>query len=148
LVLFPAKLQRSIEFMATATVKYLGDLRTECTHLASGTTILTDAPVDNKGKGEMFSPTDLVATAYASCMITIMGIYCNERNIAFTHAEATVTKIMGTGPRRITGITISVDLTGNQWDADTAEHVIRAGKACPVAHSVHPEIEITFEFHV
>lgn len=134
--------------MATAKVKYLGDLRTECTHLASGTVIQTDAPVDNKGKGEKFSPTDLVATAYASCMITIMGIYCNERNIRFEHAEATVTKIMGTGPRRITGITIDLDLTGNQWDQETADHVIRAGKACPVAHSVHSDIEITFEFHV
>ncbi len=134
--------------MATAIVKYLGDLRTECTHIASGTTILTDAPVDNKGKGEKFSPTDLVATAYASCMITIMGIYCNEREIPFTHAEATVTKVMGSGPRRITEIVISYDLSGNNWNQETAEHVIRAGKACPVAHSVHPEIEITFEFHV
>jgi putative redox protein len=73
--------------MLTSTVKYLGDLRTECTHLKSNTIIVTDAPVDNKGKGSTFSPTDLVATAYASCMLTIMGIYCNEHQLEFKHAE-------------------------------------------------------------
>ena len=67
--------------MITSEIKYLGNLRTECHHLASGTVIETDAPIDNKGKGERFSPTDLVATAYASCMMTIMGIYCNEHGI-------------------------------------------------------------------
>lgn len=134
--------------MATSTVKYLGNLRTECTHLQSGTVIQTDAPVDNHGKGERFSPTDLVATAYASCMITIMGIYCNEREISFTHAEATVTKIMASSPRRIGKIVVHMDLSGNKWDAETAEHVIRAGKACPVARSVSEEMEIEFEFNV
>ncbi|HRP53449.1 MAG TPA: OsmC family protein [Fluviicola sp.] len=134
--------------MATATVKYLGDLRTECTHLQSGTIIHTDAPVDNHGKGEKFSPTDLVATAYASCMITIMGIYCNERSIPFTHAEASVTKIMAASPRRIGKIVISMDLSKNGWDAGTTEQVLRAGKACPVAKTVSQEVEIEFEFHV
>lgn len=134
--------------MATSTVKYLGNLRTECTHLKSGTTIFTDAPTDNHGKGEKFSPTDLVATAYASCMITIMGIYCNERNIPFTHAEATVTKIMSASPRRIGKIEIQLDLSGNQWETETAESVIRAGKACPVAKTVSSEVEIAIEIHV
>lgn len=134
--------------MPTATIKYIGGLRTECTHIQSGTVIHTDAPTDNNGKGEKFSPTDLVATAYASCMITIMGIYCNERTISFTHAEATVIKIMAASPRRIGKIVVQLDLSGNNWDAETAEQVIRAGKACPVARSVSEEMEIEFEFNV
>lgn len=134
--------------MATSTVKYLGNLRTECTHLQSGTVIQTDAPTDNNGKGEKFSPTDLVATAYASCMITIMGIYCNEHHIAFSSAEATITKIMASSPRRIGKLVIQMDLSGNSWDETTAERVIRAGRACPVARSVSSEMEIEFEFNV
>jgi uncharacterized OsmC-like protein len=134
--------------MATTTIKYLGNLRTECTHLQSGTVIHTDAPTDNHGKGEKFSPTDLVATAYASCLITIMGIYCNERNISFVHADATVTKIMASSPRRIGKLVIQLDLSGNQWDAETAEAVIRAGKACPVAKTISSEVEIEFDIHV
>jgi uncharacterized OsmC-like protein len=133
--------------MATSTIKYLGNLRTECTHLSSGTVIQTDAPVDNHGKGEKFSPTDLVATAYASCMITIMGIYCNERAIPFTHADATVTKIMAASPRRIGKLEIKLDLSKNNWDAETAESVIRAGKACPVAKTLSSEVEIEFDIH-
>ena len=128
--------------MATSEVTYLGGLRTSAKHLASGTVIETDAPVDNKGKGEKFSPTDLLATSYASCMLTIMGIYCAEHGISYEHGKASVTKIMGTAPRRVVKIAIDLDLSGNGWDAETAEKVIRAGKACPVAKSVHPDIEI------
>lgn len=131
--------------MATATVKYLGGLRTECTHLQSGTVIQTDAPTDNNGSGERFSPTDLVATAYASCMLTIIGIYCNEHGYPFTHGEARVTKIMASSPRRIGKIVIEMDLRGNGWDAATAEKIIRAGKACPVAKSVDHGITIEFD---
>ncbi len=132
--------------MATAVVKYLGNLRTECTHIASGTVIHTDPPKDNKGKGEKFSPTDLVATAYASCMLTIMGIYCNEHEIEFKTAEASVVKIMETSPRRISKLEIKVDLSENNWNEEVAEKVIRAGKACPVAKSVSEEMEIEFSF--
>lgn len=131
--------------MATAEVTYLGGLRTECTHLASGTVIQTDAPTDNNGKGEKFSPTDLVATAYASCMLTIIGIYCNEHGHAFTQGKATVTKIMASSPRRIGKIVIGMDLSGNGWDTETAEKVVRAAKACPVARSVDPLIEIELD---
>ena len=73
--------------MITSKVTYLGNLRTSCEHLASGTKIITDAPVDNQGKGEAFSPTDLVATSFASCMITIIGIYCDNHQLNFQHAE-------------------------------------------------------------
>jgi len=131
--------------MITSTVEYLGDLRTKCTHLKSGTEILTDAPVDNKGKGEAFSPTDLVATAYASCMITIIGIYCNEHGINFKSAKANVQKIMESNPRRVGKIVIHLDLSGNNWTDLEAEKAIRAGKACPVAKTVSENVEVEFE---
>ncbi len=133
--------------MITSQVVYQGNLRTECTHLASGQKIITDAPVDNNGKGEAFSPTDLVATAYASCMMTIMGIYCANHGISFEHAEASVTKIMAASPRRIEKIILSMDLRGNKYDEKTAQKVIAAGKACPVAHTLGNNVEVEFEFH-
>lgn len=132
--------------MLTSRVKYLGDLRTECIHEKSGTTILTDAPIDNKGKGLAFSPTDLVATAYASCILTIMGIYCQEHDIPFQHAEAEVQKIMGSDPRRIQKLIIAIDLRGNSWDELTSTKVIRAGKACPVARTLENNVEVVFDF--
>lgn len=132
--------------MATATVHYLGELRTSCTHLASGTTIQTDAPVDNKGKGECFSPTDLVAASYASCMLTIMGIYCQEHGIQMLSGSAKITKIMESSPRRIGKFIIEMDLSANGWDEHTAEKVIRAGKACPVAKTLGENVEVEFQF--
>lgn len=131
--------------MSTAKVEYLGNLRTKCTHLQSGTEIITDAPVDNNGKGEAFSPTDLVATSYASCMMTIIGIFCNQHGLTFEHASAEVTKIMTDAPRRIGEIVIEMDLSNNGWDQETQERVMRAAKACPVARSVHEEITIVFD---
>ena len=134
--------------MATSEVKYLGNLRTECTHLASGEIVYTDAPTDNKGKGEKFSPTDLVATAYASCMLTIIGIYCQEHGLIFEKGLARVTKIMESNPRRIGRIEIEMDLTGNGWDEKEAEKIIRAGKACPVAKTLSNGVEVDFIFKV
>lgn len=132
--------------MATSKVTYLGNLRTSCLHIASGTTILTDAPVDNQGKGEAFSPTDLVATSYASCMITIMGIYCNNHGLEFKNAEATVTKIMSEAPRRIQKIVIELDLQGNNWSEEEQKKVLAAGKACPVARTLGGNVEVDFDF--
>lgn len=132
--------------MATAKIEYLGNLRTKCTHLKSGTEIITDAPTDNKGRGEAFSPTDLVATAYASCMITIIGIHCQENNIPFSNATATVEKNMESNPRRIGGINIDMDLSGNGWDQELQERISRIGEACPVAKSVHDGIVINFTY--
>lgn len=132
--------------MSTATVEYLGNLRTKCTHVQSGAEIITDAPVDNNGRGEAFSPTDLVATSYASCMLTIIGIYCNNNGYTFENGKADVTKIMAAEPRRIGEIVINMDLSGNGWDEVTQEKVLRAAKACPVAKSVHEGITITFDF--
>ncbi len=131
--------------MATSKIEYKGGLRTECTHLSSGTVIRTDAPVDNKGKGEFFSPTDLVATAYASCMLTIMGIYCQEHDIMMTSGSVEVTKIMEASPRRIGKLMIQMDLRQNNWDSETAERVISAGKACQVAKTLGDNVEVEFE---
>lgn len=132
--------------MLTSEVVYLGGLRTKCTHVRSGNEIITDAPVDNKGRGEAFSPTDLVATAYASCMITIMGIYCQENGLEFDNARAEIIKEMASSPRRIGRLVISMDLTGNGWTDEVAEKVIRAGKACPVAKTVSDGVELEFTF--
>jgi uncharacterized OsmC-like protein len=130
--------------MITSEIKYLGNLRTECHHLVSGTIIETDAPADNKGKGERFSPTDLVATAYASCMMTIMGIYCNEHGIEMNTGIARVQKIMEANPRRIGKLIIEMDFSGNNWSELEAEKVLRAGKACPVAKTLGDNVEVEF----
>lgn len=132
--------------MSTSVVTYSGNLRTTCTHLSSGKTIITDAPIDNHGKGEAFSPTDLVATSLASCMFTIMGIYCKQHEISFNHAEARVTKIMGANPRKIDKIEIRISLEGNNWDELTQKKVIQAGKACPVAKTLEGNVAIEFIF--
>lgn len=134
--------------MATSRVEYDGRLRTTCTHVKSGQQIITDAPTDNNGKGEAFSPTDLVATAYASCMLTVIGIHCDKNNHSFKHGIAEVTKIMGDAPRRIARLEINLNLSGNGWDDELCERIKRVAEACPVAKSVNPEIEveITYEF--
>lgn len=132
--------------MATSEVIYLGNLRTQCKHLNSGEIIYTDAPTDNKGKGEKFSPTDLLATSYVACMMTIIGIYCQENNVKFDTAKALVTKVMEANPRRVGKIVVEMDFTGNDWDEVQFEKVVRAGKACPVAKSVHENMEIVFDF--
>ncbi len=130
--------------MITSKVTYLGNLRNSCEHIASGTKIITDAPVDNHGQGSTFSPTDLMATSYASCMITIIGIYCDSQGLNFKHAEAEVTKIMGSNPRRISKIVLHLDLSGNDWDENQQKHVLAAGRACPVAKTLGDNIELDF----
>ena len=130
----------------TSTVKYLGDLRTESTHLSSGKKIISDAPIDNHGKGEAFSPTDLVATSLASCMLTIIGIYCQNHAIEFKNGHVEVEKIMGTNPRRIEKINLNIDLSENRWDETTRLKVIAAGKACPVAKTLEGNVLMEFNF--
>ena len=133
--------------MKTARVRYLGELRTECTHLGSGTKIITDAPLDNHGKAEAFSPTDLVATSLASCVMTIMGIYCQTHNIPFISAEATIEKQMASDPRRISKIILDMDLSANNWDERTKQKVIAAGKACPVARTLEGNVSLELNIH-
>lgn len=130
----------------TSKVVYLGDLRTECTHIQSGTKIITDAPLDNQGKGEAFSPTDLLATSLASCMMTIIGIYCKNHEINFDSCTAEIEKIMGVNPRKVAKIIVHMDFTGNNWDSSTLEKVIIAGKTCPVAKTIEYSVQIEFNF--
>jgi len=119
----------------TSKVIYKGSLRTEAIHLPSGNTIITDAPIDNKGKGETFSPTDLVATALASCMLTIMGIKADEMNINIEGASAEIEKIMGSGPRRIAQLIIVINIPIST-DQKTKNILEKAALACPVDKSL------------
>jgi uncharacterized OsmC-like protein len=132
--------------MATSTVEYLGGLSTKCTHIKSGKTIITDAPIDNNGKGDSFSPTDLVATAYASCMITIIGIYCEKNDIDFTHCNAEVIKEMSSAPRAIGKLSIHLNFKGNDWSKEIQSKIINAGENCPVAKTVHDNVELEFKY--
>jgi len=119
----------------TSKVIYQGGLRTQATHLRSGNTIITDAPVDNKGKGEAFSPTDLVATALASCMLTIMGIKADEMDVNIEGTTAEVEKIMGAEPRRIAQVNILISIPVAA-DDKTKKILEKAALTCPVDKSV------------
>lgn len=132
--------------MATSKVTYKGQLRTASIHLKSGNEIITDAPVDNNGKGEAFSPTDTVVTALASCMLTIMGIKANGMKVNIEGANAEVTKTMGVEPRRITKIDIVFDLPFS-FDDKTKTILEKAAMTCPVMYSVHPDIEKNVVFN-
>lgn len=129
----------------TSEVIYLGDLRTKSTHIASQSEILSDAPIDNNGKGEAFSPTDYVANALASCMLTIMGIKAREMNVDISQSRAEVTKIMQSEPRRIAEIEVKIFMS-LQADIKTKTILENAAKACPVAKSLHPDIVQKIEF--
>ncbi len=129
----------------TSSVEYLGNLRTTATHLASEKIIITDAPVDNHGKGEAFSPTDLVATALASCLITIMGIKARNLEVDIDGTKAEVTKVMGTEPRRIVEVKINVFFP-KSFDDKTKKTLEKAGLTCPIANSLHPDLNQRIRF--
>jgi len=131
----------------TAEVRYTGNLRTRCIHIKSGNEFITDAPTDNNGRGEAFSPTDTVATALASCMLTVMGIKANAMNIDLGNATAAVTKTMASHPRRISKIEIELTFPVNT-DEKTRKILEHTANTCPVIYSVHPDIEkeITFNW--
>jgi uncharacterized OsmC-like protein len=132
--------------MTTSNVKYGGNLRTVCTHLKSGREIITDAPTDNNGNGEAFSPTDLTATSLATCMITVMGIAARQRNIEFEGAHAEVTKVMLSDPRRIGKIQIDMKIPDCGYNEKTREILRKTAINCPVAKSLHPDIKIELSF--
>jgi putative redox protein len=133
--------------MATSTIKYPGNLRTIMTHLQSGNEVITDAPTDNHGKGEAFSPTDLVATGLGSCMLTVMGIKADSLGISMEGAELSITKHMGTAPRRIVQIDVEVVLPAS-INVEHRSILEITGKSCPVAKSLHPDLiqNITFQY--
>lgn len=132
--------------MATSFVTYTGDLRTEATHLESSTHLITDAPKDNHGKGEAFSPTDLVATALASCMLSIMGIVAKRDSTAIEGATASVTKVMYTEPRRIGEVHITITMPANNYTDKERNLLEHAAYTCPVAKSLHPDIKQLINF--
>ena len=126
-------------------VEYKGELRTEAVHLKSGKTIITDAPIDNQGKGEAFSPTDLVATALGSCMITIMGIVAEREGIILNGTTAEVEKVMATSPRRIGEVKIKIKFI-QKLNRDQRDKLERAAKSCPVSGSLSENLKETVEF--
>ena len=131
----------------TSKVTYLGNLRTSSEHIQSGTKILTDAPTDNHGKGEAFSPTDLVANALATCIMTIMAIKASEMNIIMEGSTAEVTKTMLALPRRIAKIEVIINMVGS-FDQKTKLILERTAMTCPVHMSLHPDLEqeVTFNW--
>jgi putative redox protein len=133
--------------MPTSKVKYLGELRTEAVHLQSGQVIITDAPKDNHGKGEAFSPTDLAATSLATCMLTVMGIASKKDNFTSIDGTATeVTKVMYSDPRRIGEIHIKITFPKNNFSEKEKKIYENAAYTCPVAKSLHPDIKQVIEF--
>ena len=131
--------------MATSIVYYSGELRTESTHIPSGQKLTTDAPTDNEGKCEAFSPTDLLATSLANCMLTIMGIVAQRKNIDIDSTRASVEKIMGQDPRRVIEIKIDFQFPGNysNKEKNLLEH---AALNCPVANSLSKDLLQTIKF--
>ena len=128
----------------TSKVTYLGDLRTECKHLLSGQKVITDAPPDNQGKGEAFSPTDLCATSLATCILTTMGI--RARDLDITGARAEVTKIMASDPRRISRIEVKITMPKNDFSDKDKKILEGIARTCPVAFSLSENIEQVIDF--
>lgn len=133
----------------TSEIIYKGELRTEARHLPSGTVIETDAPTDNQGKGERFSPTDLVATALGNCMLTIMGIKARDLNIDLTGTTIGITKIMAADPRRISEVKVAFTFPATLEVSEKDRTILeRAALTCPVAKSLHPDLvqDVTFSW--
>lgn len=126
--------------MDTAHVRHLGELRTEALHVRSGQRFITDAPVDNKGRGEAFSPTDLLATSLAACMITTMDIVAREHGIALKGVAARVVKHMAASPRRVQRIEVELEMDGSSLSREERLLMEQTAHGCPVAMSLHPDL--------
>jgi putative redox protein len=133
--------------MKTSEIIYKGNLRTEATHLYSGNQIITDAPIDNNGKGEAFSPTDLLATSLGCCMLTIMGIVAQRHTINMDGAAIEITKIMESNPRRIGEIIVEFSMPKNSFSDKEKELLENAARTCPVAKSLSQELKQTIVFN-
>lgn len=130
----------------TSTILYTGNLRTEMVHLQSNSLVETDAPIDNNGKGERFSPTDLVASALGSCMLTIMAMSAESRQISIIGTICEITKIMHTNPRRIGEIIVKMHIKGEKTYSDKEKIILeKAALTCPVYLSLHEEVKKTIE---
>lgn len=132
----------------TSSVVYTGDLRTTCTHLRSHSSFETDAPIDNNGKGERFSPTDLMATSLATCMITVMGIKARTMGFDLNNVKIDVLKIMKADPRRVGSIELTFHIPDALKDIDEKTKAIlrNTGETCPVMKSIHPDIEVKVDW--
>jgi len=134
--------------MATAETIYLGDLRTSVTHIQSGNQLITDAPTDNQGKGEAFSPTDLLAVSLTSCMLTIMGISARAHQINLGEIKASTTKLMQANPRKVAEIQVIFDFPSGFAYTDQEKALLKkAAETCPVYLSLHPDIKKTITFN-
>jgi putative redox protein len=132
----------------TSKIIYNGELRTTATHLQSGTVVETDAPKDNHGLGERFSPTDLVATALGSCMMSIMGIAARTHSINIDLTECSIEKIMAANPRRIAEIVVEMYMKGQDSFSDKEKSILEhAALTCPVYLSLHPDLKKSVTFH-
>ena len=131
----------------TAEIIYKGELRTEMKHLKSGVTVVTDAPTDNHGKGEAFSPTDIVATATGSCALSIMGIAANTHNIKIDGTRAEVLKVMVNSPRKISEVHLDFYFPVNNYSEKEKAILENAARTCPVILSLHPDIKMEIQFH-
>ena len=129
----------------TSIVNYLGNLRTESIHVSSNNKIVTDAPLDNNGKGEAFSPTDLVASSLSSCILTVIGIVSKQINYDLTNTKSSVKKLMGDNPRRIVKIEVKIEFS-NSADSRTRSIIEKTALNCPVAKSLHPDIKQNISF--
>ena len=131
----------------TASITYKGDLRCECTHLQSGTVIETDAPTDNRGKGERFSPTDTVCVALGTCIITTMGIRASDMNIELRNTKLEVTKYMLSEPRRIGKIEIKINIPPVQIEEKDKKVLELIGDNCPVMKSLHQDLVVVTQYN-
>ena len=133
--------------MSEFKISYKGELRTEIEHVDSSAKIVTDAPRDNQGLGRSFSPTDLVASSLASCMITIIGIAKRTHNLNINQMSAKVTKIMSDSlPRKISAIKLNLNING-ELDKKSKIIIERSAHTCPVHNSLHPDIDIQLTFN-
>jgi putative redox protein len=131
----------------TASIVYKGHLRCECTHLQSGTVIETDAPTDNRGKGERFSPTDTLCVALATCVVTTMALKANDMGIDLAGTSIAVTKHMLSEPRRIAKIDVILSFPATLQLEDKDRTILeRVGDNCPVAKSLHPDMQVNIEY--
>ena len=133
--------------MTTVKTTYLGDLRTENIHLQSGSKIITDAPCDNRGKGEAFSPTDLLATALGNCIMTIMGIKAMDNGINIVGTEIEITKIMASDPRRVDEVVLEFFFPKNNYTDDQKRLIESVAGTSPVPLSLHPQLKQTIRFN-
>ncbi|QSE97890.1 OsmC family protein [Fulvivirga lutea] len=133
--------------MAQMKVSYLGSLRTEGTHIKSGNKIITDAPTDNNGKGEAYSPTDLLCSSLCSCMMTLMGIYANKESVSLEGLSADITKVMAANPRKVKEVIINFTIPELKASKEQIEGLKHAALTCPVSLSLSEELKQTISFN-